>query len=258
MDISSAQLKTIEDQCAPIIREAGNKIRESWYSIQDIQYKSTRDPVTEVDRAVEDFIRSKIHDLVPGAGFLVEEGTSDKHEEYNWSIDPIDGTKYFVHQAPLFVTQLALLKDDVPILGIVYNPISDQLFSASQGNGANMNRSQLKVVQRISLNDAIVDVDFGGIVPEIAIKNRIFATFSQECNRIRMLGGAFSIYAANGAIDICLGFNHSKLFDRAPRDIILREAGMTVDYLEKEGYTGIRLAATPVLFELAAQLIKSA
>lgn len=258
MDISSSHLKTIENQCAPIIREAGNKIRESWNSIQDIQYKSTRDPVTEVDRAVEDFIREKVRTIVPEAGFLVEEGTSDKHDVYNWSIDPIDGTKYFVHQAPLFVTQLALLKNDVPVMGIIYNPISDQLFSASQGNEATMNGNVLKVLERNSLHEAIVDVDFGGVVPELDIKNRIFSQFSQQCNRIRMLGGPFSIYAANGAIDICVGFNHIKLYDRAPRDIILREAGMTVDYLEKEGYTGIRLAATPALFELAAQVIKTA
>ncbi len=258
MDISVSQLKTIEAQCEPIIREAGKKIRDSWYSIQDIQYKTVRDPVTEVDRAVEDFIRGKIDSILPEAGFIVEEGTSDKHEEYNWSIDPIDGTKYFVHQAPLFVTQLALLKEDVPVLGIVYNPISDQLFSASEGNGATMNGDYLKATERTSLSDAIADMDFGGKTDEIDVKNRIFAQFSKNCARVRVIGGAFSIYAASGAFDICVGFNHMKLFDRAPRDIILREAGMTVDYLQKDGYTGIRLAATPKLFELAANLIKTA
>lgn len=257
MPIPADQLKHIANQCELIIREAGATIKENWYTIQNIQYKDVRDPVTEVDRNVEDFIRSKLHAVLPEAGFIVEEGITKTQDEYNWSIDPIDGTKYFIHQAPLFVSQLSLLRGDTPVLGIVYNPISDQLFSATLGNGATMNGTSLKVAERKSLAEAITDIDFGGNAHDIDFKNTIFAQFSKHCARVRVMGGAMSIYAASGVFDICVGFNHIKLVDRAPRDIILREAGMIVDYLENDRYTGIRLAAAPSLFTLAADLIQN-
>src|SRR3990167_5437018 len=126
MDYTAADLKELEKTLEPIVKQEGEFIRRSWDSIASVSFKDKRDVVTNIDIEVENRLKEKLRKLVPEAGFIVEEGVSEKKEVYNWIIDPVDGTKNYVHQFPLFDTKIALKKGDEPILGQIHFPASSQ------------------------------------------------------------------------------------------------------------------------------------
>ncbi len=151
--ISSGELKNLQHASADLVLQAGRQVFESWHSIKMISYKNSRDVVTDVDVDVEQELRDDLGNLFPRAGFIVEEGKDTKNDEYNWTIDPVDQSKNYATGFPVFYVQVSLLYKNEPILGHIYNPVSDQLFSASKGNGAFLNGQLLQVAdnKRIKL-----------------------------------------------------------------------------------------------------------
>jgi len=256
MDLSTKELKELQQIIEPIILTAGIRILSSWTKIQSIRYKDKRDVVTNVDIEVENYIRSELTKIFPDAGFYVEEGITDTKAKYNWAIDPIDGTKYYAHLLPFFVTQIALLENNVPILGIVLNPVTNQLFSASRGNGTVFNGQVMLSKARSRIEESVIDLDFGGPDEEIDQKTRLFNKLAKHFYRVRIFGGTMVSYIVTGAIDAYLVPNRAnKIVDIAPNIIILKEAGLTVDSIDVPHYRPLLCAANKELFNQVKKLL---
>ena len=136
--------------------------------------------VTTADRQVEKFLKEKLPALIPGSGFIGEEGdiiNPDQH--YVWVVDPIDGTTNFIYQMNLSCISVGLLKDGVPYLGVVYNPFTEDLYTGVAGAGAYHNGERLHVSNR----DFAHSLLFMGFHP-------YDKTFSPPCYRI--LGRVFT------------------------------------------------------------------
>ena len=129
-------------------RAAGEIIRRFYERPYEVREKSRDNPVTEADLQANECIRRAITGAFPADGWLSEE-TKDSHERLAcrrvWIVDPLDGTKEFIQHIPELCVCIALVEDGVPILGVSYNPITDELFTASRGGGTRCNGELTRV-----------------------------------------------------------------------------------------------------------------
>lgn len=242
MDIN---LFDLEKKVKPFIREAGSVISENWHKQKIITRVNRRDITTSIDIEIEDKLRSSLHTLLPEAGFIVEEGVNDSEHEYNWVIDPIDGTKNYIADIPLFNCQIALVYKNIPVLGVIYNPISDYYISAAKGHGAYLNGNKTIAPVRKTLHDANIDFDLGFPTAE---KLRIIERLIKDVFRIYITGAQYSPYIMSGAIDAYISLNERiKPGDFYPRLIIMKEAGLKVE-VSQIHKRKIIIAAHPSVF----------
>jgi fructose-1,6-bisphosphatase/inositol monophosphatase family enzyme len=166
--------------------------------------------------------------IFPQAEIYGEENGGEIGSEYTWLIDPIDGTKHFAHKMPSFFVQVSLLSNRDPIIGIIYDPVSRQLFSASLGNGSFLNGEKLINKSTVHLSNAVIDVDLGG-KEDIDWKLEALKNLVKESYRVRVSAGRFAPYLLTGGISAFVVLNPTtKSFDQLPRVILAREAGFTV------------------------------
>lgn len=139
-------------------RKAGSVVMRYYNRIETlaIAEKQTNDYVTEVDRAAEDAIIDVIHRAYPNHAILAEESGSHAGNEFQWIIDPLDGTTNYLHGLPQFSISIALQHRDELISAAVYDPLRDEMFTASRGNGALLNDRRLRVTDRKSLKGALI------------------------------------------------------------------------------------------------------
>src|SRR5215207_10748022 len=132
---------------AQIARDAGQILRDRFGQPHDVRFKSTIDLVTEADRAAEDLIADRLRALCPGHDLLCEEGSvgATSGSVYRWVVDPLDGTTNFAHGLPTFAVSIALEDAGVPVVGVVYDPMRDELFVARKGAGSTLNGAPIHV-----------------------------------------------------------------------------------------------------------------
>jgi len=122
-----------------------------------VQYKTSwSDLLTEVDTAVEQAVRSSVLAQFAGHGFVGEEGGGGWEREYTWVLDPVDGTTNFAHTLPNFVCSLACYRGREAVVGAVYDPSRDELFSARRGAGAFLNGAPVQVDPAATLNESLI------------------------------------------------------------------------------------------------------
>ena len=163
-----------------------------------IDKKGAIDLVTDVDLEVERMFRALIGDRFPDHDILAEEmgQTRSSGARYRWVFDPLDGTTNYAHGIPIFCSTVALECDGEPIIGAVFDPNRDELFTAERGVGAWMNGAPLRVSDAASLIDAVLVTGFPYDVKSRAADILgLFAGFLQEARAVRRLGSA--------AIDLC-------------------------------------------------------
>lgn len=256
MELKKEDLKSIEEKTKPLLKSTGKYILSQWHKIESIKYKNRRDSVSNVDVEAENKLRKGLYDIFPEAGFIVEEGKNSKKSQYNWAIDPIDGTKNYVSSLPMFFTQIALMKNNEPILGQVYNPVSDQFFSAVTGGGAFLNDNKISIVRRSDPKESIIDVDFGGDDNITDWKVNLLSKLIRLFYRVRMTGGFMYPYVATGAADAHVYLDKkTKIMDYMPGLIILRESGLQADFITLKNENRLLVVATNSLFEKLKQII---
>ncbi len=256
--LNKHDLRQLETQAGEIIKTTGQYIYQSWTKFDQIKtsLKDKRDVVTNIDIEAENRIREKLKPLLPEAGFIVEEGKSNT-EVYNWVIDPIDGTKYFSSRAPLFVTQLALVHHQDPVIGLIYNPLSQQLFSASQNNGARLNQLPIKEQTRTDPKAAIIDWDGGGFFSENPWKITLYNAFLKAFYRIRSFGGVYSVYIVTSAFDVYAYLEEVvKIVDIKPNIIIMKEAGLETKTFHFSGHA-VTVCSNQTLIDYIGTIITS-
>ncbi len=144
-----------------IARQAGAVLKAGYGNVQHIQHKGAIDLVTEFDKRSEELILSAIQREFPDHAILSEEsGHSQTTSEYQWIIDPLDGTTNFANGIPIFCVTISLFKNNSPIVGVTYDPLRDEMFSAEVGDGATLNNHPIHVSSKSVLAEAVISTGF--------------------------------------------------------------------------------------------------
>lgn len=214
----------------------GSLLKARVGNIKTVDYKSAYNLVTDVDKASEELIVQTIKATFPEDSFLAEEGgaTSGKLTGRRWIIDPLDGTTNYTHSYPFFCVSIACEVDGVVTHGVVYNPMSGELFRASAGGGAFLNDEPIHVSKRASLDNSLLATGFPpDTVNNIYNNMASFKHITNICHGVRRDGSAALdlSFVACGRLD---GFWERKLsaWDVAAGALIVKEAGGTVSNLE--------------------------
>jgi len=218
---------------------SGLFIKNSVGKIVRISYKGRDDIVTDIDKKAETLIIKKILAEFPGHSVLSEErGVIAGTSPYKWIIDPLDGTTNFAHAFPFFCVSIALEKNGKVILGVVYDPMRDELFTAETGKGARLNRKKITVSDTARMEDSFLATGFSYGVTR---KDRNIDNFKKLLVRtmaIRRAGSAALdlCYVACGRFD---GFWEMDLhpWDSAAAQLIVKEAKGEVTKFDGTTYT---------------------
>jgi myo-inositol-1(or 4)-monophosphatase len=192
-----------------------------------VDLKGPRDYVSEVDRGAEELVIDTLSQAYPDHAFLGEESGKQGDSDYQWIIDPLDGTTNFLHGYPQFAVSIALRAHGRLQHGLVYDPISGELFTATRGQGAQLNDRRIRVSQVNALNDAVLATGFPA-------RNEIDAEAYLETLRAFFPGTAGIRRAGAAALDLayvaagrCDGFWEFGLgiWDIAAGALLVQEAG---------------------------------
>lgn len=221
-----------------IALEAGALLKEGQEKGFHLDRKSTSiDLVTEYDQMAEELVVSGLVKAFPSHGIVAEEGSSracTSPEGYRWYIDPLDGTNNFAHHIPQFSVSIALYKEDQPEIGVVFDPMKNELFYAQRGQGAFLNGKPIKVSDAETINDSILASGFPYDRHTDPVNNlEQLGAFIKKCQGFRRFGScALDLSAvAAGRFD---GFWEFKLasWDIAAGVVIAQEAGGTVTRID--------------------------
>ena len=203
-----------------------------------VSSKGPGDFVSSADKRTEKTLIEELQKAHPDYGIITEEtGIINKSNIKNrWIIDPIDGTMNFLNGIPQFAISIAYEKDNEIICGVIFNPITNEMFCAEKGNGAYLNNSRIRVSNKKKLKDALLVT--GGPKGASKIKNKIYSEYinvSNNVSNVRKFGSAAldMAYVACGRFD---GYWQRELnyWDIAAGVIILREAGGFIDFFEDD------------------------
>jgi myo-inositol-1(or 4)-monophosphatase len=183
-----------------IALKAGEMIKEGFYASKELQFKGTVDLVTQYDVAVEKFVLQELSQHFGDYTLVAEESHVG---EYIYPktiyIDPIDGTTNFVHGIPHVALSIGVWEDNEPIMGVVYNPILNELFWAVRGEGAYLNGTRLSVSTQNNLQQSLIATGFPYAKVERGMEYRwvmdTMANLLPHIRDIRRLGAA--------ALDLC-------------------------------------------------------
>jgi myo-inositol-1(or 4)-monophosphatase len=213
------------------VMKAGRGLSRDFGEVQNLQVsvKGPGDFVSQADMRAEQTLRAELERARPDYGFLMEESgeVAGKDAQHRWIIDPLDGTTNFLHGFPHFAVSLALERQGQLVAGVIFNPATDELYTAEKGGGAFLNDRRLRVAARKSLSDSIIGCgiphlgrgDHGRFL--VQLRNVM-----SDSVGIRRTGAAALdlAYVAAGRLD---GFWEEALspWDMAAGIVLIREAG---------------------------------
>lgn len=222
-------IDTICTKVQQIARSTGEYLKSEQAKLakSEIELKSTRNYVTYIDKEAENQLVQGLKKILPEAGFLTEEETVEyEKKEYTWILDPLDGTTNFVHGDTPYSVSIALMKGEETILGVVYDPVLNQMYSATGKEYVFLNETPLKVSGKDTMENGYIG--FG--IPYSLDKNgerilqNAMAQFRQCSFRIKGSAAIEICYVAAGKSD---AYFHSGLspWDVAAGTFILQCAG---------------------------------
>jgi len=233
-------MKELQSQTEVITRAAGAVIMGYYRASFEVRDKKPDNPVTDADFAADKLLKERLLELLPEAGWLSEETVDNPMrllKEYVWVVDPLDGTKEFVMGISEFSVSVGLVQDGRPQLAVIFNPATDELYSASRGDGVFYNGAAVQTTDRTTLEGAQVDASrsewnrgefepFSGliepkIVGSIAYKlarvaaGQADATWSRgPKNEWDVCAGALLVVEGGGS---CVDLDGKELFFNRPR-----------------------------------------
>ncbi len=220
-------------------RIAGQYQKSRFASTLNIEMKGEKDLVTEVDKQSERLIVEHLLSRFPDHDIIAEEGDYlQAGSPCRWIIDPVDGTTNYAHGFPWFCSSIALEVERELVAGVVYNPIYNELFTASKGNGAFLNGNRLSVSNRAPLSNSLLATGFPyDCATDPANNFANFIAFQKSARGIRRAGAAALdlAYVAAGRLD---GYWELKLkaWDVAAGVLLVREAGGMVTTFDGSVY----------------------
>lgn len=220
-------------------RIAGRYQKSRFASSLNIQMKGNKDLVTEVDRESERLIVEHLLKRFPGHDIVAEEGDYPQAgSPCRWIIDPVDGTTNYAHGYPWFCCSIGLEVEGELVAGVIYNPVYDELFTATKGGGAHLNGIPLTVSVRTPLESSLLGTGFPyDCATDPANNFASFIAFQKSARGIRRAGAAALdlAYVAAGRLD---GFWELKLkaWDVAAGVLLVSEAGGRVTTFDGSPY----------------------
>ncbi len=211
-----------------VAKDAGALLRDRLGTRIEIGHKGSIDLVTDVDLASEKLIREAISTYHPRHEILAEEGgLTESNSEYRWIVDPLDGTTNYAHGYPVFCVSIALEHKGEVMLGVVYDPTREELFTAERGGGATLNNRPIRVSKIDDLTESILSTGFPYDIRTSKLTNLDHWTnFAMNAQALRRDGAAALdlCYVACGRYD---GFWELNLapWDTAAGALIVAEAG---------------------------------
>tara|TARA_A100001015_G_C14798982_1_gene636152 strand:- start:21 stop:821 length:801 start_codon:yes stop_codon:yes gene_type:complete len=236
MRLNSPQINLITKACM----KASRSLIRDFGEIENLQV-STKGPgdfVSSADKRTEKILIDELQKAHPEYGIITEEsGVINKLNVKNrWIIDPIDGTMNFLNGVPQFAISIGYEEDGEIKCGVIFNPITNEMFCAEKGSGAYLNNSRIRVSKKKKIKDALLVT--GGPKGSSKIKDKIFSEYinvSKNVSNVRKFGSAALdiAYVACGRFD---GYWQRELnyWDIAAGIVILKEAGGFVDFFEED------------------------
>jgi myo-inositol-1(or 4)-monophosphatase len=232
--------------------KAGTWVKSKLGDFKHIDEKiSMHDLVTEVDKGAERMIRNLIHTHFPSHAFLGEEGVEPgpvasanaikqmHHEEYLWIVDPIDGTTNYIHGFPFFCISIALVHQGEIIVGVIYDPMKNELFVAEKGKGAYLSGKPMKVSNETYLNQSLIASGLPGDTNmALPINLKGIQRIAPQVRNIRIAGSA-ALHLAYVAAGRLSGFWEIGLnvWDLAAGVLLVKESGGLVTDTKGEPYS---------------------
>lgn len=256
-----AEPRELLEACVEAARRGGAVLRERWGKARTVELKGGIDLVTDADRASEAEVLGFLHARFPAAAVLAEESgrSGGAPGGIRFVVDPLDGTTNYAHGLPQFAVNVAALDAEGLAAGATYDPLRDELFTASRGGGAALNGARLSASGARDLGSALLVTGFPYDIHVDPAPLRLFEAFVVRSRGVRRLGSAALdlAYVAAGRFD---GFWEERLkpWDVAPGILIAREAGAIVTDLDGGGAmldSGDILAAAPGLHAAMLRLI---
>jgi len=246
-----------------LLRQAGKLIMDSFHSPTLKVYEKVNEGlVTSTDKASEQLLIAGLVKIMPEAGIIAEEsGQQGIDQEYCWVIDPLDGTTNFVRGLPYFCISVALTQHGKPILGAIYQPVTDEFFYACAGHGASLHGKKITVSNPTSFDKSVIliglpytkDEHYTALLQELEL-------LAPQAFAVRHLGAAALdlAYVAAGRMDGVF-FSGLQWWDVAAGMLLVTEAGGTVtDFQGKEvthNYTSC-MAAGDLVYKKLQTIVK--
>ena len=212
-------------------RKAGRSLARDFGEVEQLQV-SVKGPgnfVSAADHKAEDIIFAELSKARPGYGFLMEERgvVEGRDETHRWIVDPLDGTTKFLHCIPIFAVSIGLEREGQIVAGVIYNPASNELFTAERGKGAFLNDRRLRVSARRDLSDSLVatGIPHRGRPGHDVFRSELDSVMSQVAG-VRRTGAAAIDLAWTAAGRFDAYWEHSiHAWDMAAGILLVREAG---------------------------------
>lgn len=207
---------------------------ENFDIFKSAENKGSNELVSYVDKEAERMLVQGLEAILPEAGFITEEGTTNKtNPALTWIIDPLDGTTNFMHQLPIYAISVALRHDHEFVVGVVHELNRNECFHAAKGYGAYVNQKRISVSKAKQVTEALVVTGFPYSMDDKADRYmKVIRDFQLTTHGVRRLGSAATdmAYVAAGRLDGYFEFN-IKIWDIAAGVCILNEAGgKTTDF----------------------------
>lgn len=236
------------DVATKAAREAGEFLLKNLDRPGEVGYKGEghRNPFSRADKEAERIVLGILGRSFPGHGFLSEEaGRAGGPSEHTWVIDPLDGTVNFIHGVRYFAVSIALLHGGDIVLGAVYNPAADEMFSGAEGRGAYLNGERIRVSSTARLDESLLAAGFpyDRRSPAFDRSARRFACLAREGQAARR-DGSTALALCNVACGRYDGFcvEQNELWDYAAGILLVSEAGGKVTDFDGRPY---RVGSSP-------------
>jgi myo-inositol-1(or 4)-monophosphatase len=231
-------LKSYLQAAIDIAQEAGKILREEMERPPTIAYKGDFDLVTQADRRSEQLIVTRLRERFPQHAVAAEEGTgTDTGSDYRWHVDPLDGTTNFAHGYPCFCVSMALACKGELLVGVIYNPIYQELFAAARGEGATFNGKKIHCSKIDALKNSLLCTGFPNHKRLANPNIHYYWDFTLRSHGVRRDGSAALdlAYVAMGRFDSFWEFGLNP-WDTAAGVVLVEEAGGKVTDLQGEPY----------------------
>jgi myo-inositol-1(or 4)-monophosphatase len=221
-------MKDLKDFAINMALDAGNLLAEKFNSKHEIHYKGEINLVTEADKMSENLIIAAINSSYPDHGILSEESPAQNSQAImRWIIDPLDGTTNYAHGYPVFCVSIALENEGVIVLGVIYDPLREDMFVAERGKGSYLNGKKMNVSKTAILSRSLLATGFPYDIRTSKDNNlNYFNLMAVEAQALRRAGAAALdiAYLAAGRFD---GFWELKLmpWDMAAGCLMVEESG---------------------------------
>ncbi len=262
--MNTTQLQDLLQQALPIVKQAGAFMRaeQSKVTSEQIEDKALNSLVSYVDKQAEVILVEGLQKILPTATFITEEETvQNKASAATWIIDPLDGTTNYLHGLPHFGVSVGLLHNDQLVLGIIYNPASDECFTATLGGGAYLNGQRIRVSNSPNFQASLFVTGFPFNEQARVTKNlKVVDYLKQHSRGIRRFGSAALdlAFVAAGRFDAYFE-GAINAWDVAAGILLVQEAGgILTDYRGGTDYLfgGEVIAATPAIHAELLEVVR--